>query len=194
MNIFYLDSNPEIAAKYHIDRHVIKMLIEYGQILSTCHRVLDGKFVMFTNPDTNKIKKFLKLDNEIIENGIVVNKLCCSHSHINHPSNKWVRLSKQNYLWLYSLWEELHKEFLYRYLGKDKSHKTFREYSEFLKTPPNNISDDCFTEPLLAMPEHYQIDNNAVLSYRNYYIGDKIKMSSWKNREKPEWFKENDNE
>ena len=46
MNIFYLDKDPEISAKMHCDKHVVKMIIEYAQMLSTAHRMLDGKLVM----------------------------------------------------------------------------------------------------------------------------------------------------
>ena len=42
MNIFYLDKNPKICAMYHNDKHVVKMILEYAQLLSTAHRVLDG--------------------------------------------------------------------------------------------------------------------------------------------------------
>jgi hypothetical protein len=31
----------------------------------------------------------------------------------------------------------------------------------------------------------------VVESYRNYYMGAKSGFAVWKNREKPEWFKEN---
>jgi len=45
MNIFYLDHNPKICAEMHLDKHSSKMLVEYAQLLSTAHRVLDGKAV-----------------------------------------------------------------------------------------------------------------------------------------------------
>lgn len=35
MNIFYLDHNTELCAKYHVDRHVVKQLLEYFQLIST---------------------------------------------------------------------------------------------------------------------------------------------------------------
>ena len=35
MNIFYLDHDPKICATYHNDKHVVKMIIEYAQLLST---------------------------------------------------------------------------------------------------------------------------------------------------------------
>lgn len=35
MNIFYLDKKPEKCAKYHCNKHVVKMILEYTQILSS---------------------------------------------------------------------------------------------------------------------------------------------------------------
>jgi hypothetical protein len=35
MNLFILHEEPEIAAEYHCDKHVVKMIIEASQILST---------------------------------------------------------------------------------------------------------------------------------------------------------------
>ena len=43
MNIFYLHKDPVESAKLHCDKHVCKMIIEYAQMLSTAHRMLDGK-------------------------------------------------------------------------------------------------------------------------------------------------------
>jgi len=42
MNIFYLDNDPKVCAEMHNDKHCIKMILEYAQLLSTAHRVLDG--------------------------------------------------------------------------------------------------------------------------------------------------------
>lgn len=35
MNIFALDKCPKISAKYHCDKHVVKMIIESAQMIST---------------------------------------------------------------------------------------------------------------------------------------------------------------
>jgi hypothetical protein len=43
MNIFYLDRHPKTCAEMHLDKHVVKMIIEYAQLMSTAHRVLDGE-------------------------------------------------------------------------------------------------------------------------------------------------------
>ena len=37
MNIFFLHRVPNIAALYHCDKHVVKMILESGQLLATCH-------------------------------------------------------------------------------------------------------------------------------------------------------------
>lgn len=43
MNIFYLDKNPEKCAKYHNDKHVVKMILETAQLLCGAHWVTGGE-------------------------------------------------------------------------------------------------------------------------------------------------------
>ena len=39
------------------------------------------------------------------------------------------------------------------------------------------------------MPDEYKVDNDVVLAYRNYYVGEKSKIARWnKNRFMPLWF------
>ena len=59
MNIFYVDSCPAEAAISLVDKHVVKMILESAQLLSTAHRILDGNCVEVTlcNPDTGKFRK-----------------------------------------------------------------------------------------------------------------------------------------
>jgi hypothetical protein len=38
MNIFVLDLNQELCAQYHVDRHVVKMILETAQLLCTSLR------------------------------------------------------------------------------------------------------------------------------------------------------------
>lgn len=40
MNIFILDYDIEKAAQYHCDKHVVKMCLEYAQLLSSVHHSL----------------------------------------------------------------------------------------------------------------------------------------------------------
>ena len=46
MNIFYLHEDPIQNAKWHIDKHIVKMPIEYAQLMSTAHRMLDGEMYL----------------------------------------------------------------------------------------------------------------------------------------------------
>lgn len=39
MNIFVLDTDPKLSAQYHVDRHVIKMILENAQLLSTALKI-----------------------------------------------------------------------------------------------------------------------------------------------------------
>ena len=41
MNIFYLDENLELNARHHVDKHVVKMITEQNQLLSSVH-LLNG--------------------------------------------------------------------------------------------------------------------------------------------------------
>jgi len=37
MNIFYLDSDVKLNAQYHVDKHIVKMIIETSQLLCGVH-------------------------------------------------------------------------------------------------------------------------------------------------------------
>lgn len=39
MNIFVLDRDIKLCTQYHCDKHVVKMILEYAQLLSSVHRV-----------------------------------------------------------------------------------------------------------------------------------------------------------
>ena len=65
MNIFYVDKNPETAAKMMCDKHIIKMILESAQMLCTAKRVLDGKEYMAKTKNGRNIKRWrLDDDNE----------------------------------------------------------------------------------------------------------------------------------
>ena len=87
MNIFYLHNNPEICAAYHCDKHVVKMILEYAQLLSTAHHELDG----------------------------VPSIECYKKTHVNHPSAVWARQSIHHYRWLYRLLSNTCREYTKRY-------------------------------------------------------------------------------
>ena len=177
MNIFYLNYNPTICAQEHCDKHVVKMIVEYAQLLSTAHRVLDGIGYVELTEKNRKVKRF-KLDEPRESN---LYKAC----HINHPSAIWARSSKSHYKWLYELFEQCCIEYTRRY-GKFHATESLRAY---LKHPPSNLADMGWSDPPPAMPDKSK-ETDTIQSYRNYYIGDKVSFAKWKSPSTiPEWFK-----
>ena len=124
MNIFYLHPNPQTAARMHCDKHCVKMILEYAQLLSTAHRVLDGDDA---NPNLYKI------------------------AHKNHPSTIWTRSSKQHYKWLFRLFRKLNIEYGIRY---GKVNKSWEKLNGILKFPPKSIKDNGWVDPPQCMPDY----------------------------------------
>lgn len=181
MNIFYLHHDPEICAQMHNDKHVVKMILEYAQLLSTAHRVIDGVEEQALSKSGRKQKVWRLPDAR--------EQVVYKASHINHPSAKWTRHNISNYSWLFAMWCNLLSEYTYRY-GKQHSSERLKEA---LANIPNNIPrDNGWTAPWRAMPDEFKVDratpNYTVESYRAYYLGAKVKMCRWTNRPMPQWF------
>lgn len=179
MNIFYLSHNPGEAAQMHCDRHVVKMLAEYGQLLSTAHRVLDGQKTIQKNAAGRRMTTYL-FEDEVKENTFY--KSC----YVGHPSNVWLRASKENYQWLHACFVELGKEFVQRY-NKNEDHMTIQKLADITATPPKNIPEKEFTGPTPAMPDYCKVEGDSLASYRNYYILEKP-FAEWRYSETPQWF------
>ena len=159
MNIFFLDKDPIIAAQLMCDKHVVKMILESAQMLSTAHRVLDG-------------------DDRANETGLY------KMAHKNHPSTIWVRASSENYRWLWKHMDALMNEYTHRY---GKHHATER-LRNILFYPPLNIDRKTpFTDPPQCMPDTCKKED-IVLAYQNYYILEKSDFARWTKREIPAWF------
>ena len=108
MNIFFLHLDPEQCAKMHLDKHVVKMILESLQLLCSAHHATESPF-----------KPPYKL------------------SHKNHPSAIWVRESIANYNWLVCLTEELCKEYTYRYGKVHKSEQYIQSMRENIPHIPD---------------------------------------------------------
>lgn len=72
MNIFATSDCPTISAYNLPHTHVVKMIVESAQMLSTCQR-------LWGNTDERLYKQ----------------------AYPKHPSTIWTRASKENYMWLY---------------------------------------------------------------------------------------------
>lgn len=185
MNIFYLDHDPVKCAQYHVDKHVVKMILEYCQLLSTAHRIIDGKEIIAESKTGRKVKRWILPDER--------ETILYSATHVNHPSAVWCRETAGNYHWLYKLLTSLCEEYTYRY---GKVHKCQSSgLVEALQFAPNKItSHELFTGPTPAMPDACKVPGDSLKSYRNYYIMEKQRMWSWKGkinkREVPPFMKE----
>jgi hypothetical protein len=166
MNIFYLNPDPKICAQEHLSKHVIKMILESCQLLSTAHRVIDGSQFIDKTANNHNITRY-RLEDER-------ERILYKATHMNHPSAIWCRMSDSNYNWLYQLTVELCKEYTYRY---GKTHKC-EELLETLFFTPNNIPHGPFTDPTPAMPDDVKIKGDSLKSYRNYYIKNKLEIQS----------------
>lgn len=84
-----MDRDIEKCVQYHNNAHVVKMILEYAQLLSSVHHC--------THPDPSSLIMLYKL------------------THKNHPCAVWARSSTENYLYLYSLAILLGEEYTHRY-------------------------------------------------------------------------------
>lgn len=176
MNIFYLSNDTLDCAKQHVDKHVVKMTLEYGQLMSTAHRVLDGTPYYGKTKINRNIQRWLLPDER--------EEVIWKASHVKHPSGLWVRSSSSHYKWLYRLWLDMLNEYTYRY---SKSHAAERMKPWFEKLPNNIPHAGWLCDPTPAMPDEYKT-LDTIESYRNYYKGDKKSFAKWKNRDVPAWF------
>jgi len=122
MNIFYLDENPNKAAKAQYNKHVVKMILESAQMLCTAHHHYGNDSVPY--------KK----------------------AHYNHPSTMWVRQNSKHYRWLFHHMLALGDEYTKRYGKKHLSiDKCFGPLSflppniprdEKFKQPPQCMPDE----------------------------------------------------
>jgi hypothetical protein len=178
MNLFFLDREINRCAEAHNNRHAVKMLLEYCQILSTAHRVLDGESRVVLSTSGRKATVW-QLDDDR-------DTSLYKATHINHPTTQWARKSRQHYSYLQKLVTALSKEYTYRY---GRVHKVEDSgLIRVLEQLPKNLGDDGWVDPPPAMPDEFK-SSDVVTSYRNYYMGPKKHIAQWKNRDVPEWFR-----
>jgi hypothetical protein len=166
MNIFYIHTDPIIAAQAMTDKHVVKMILESAQLLSTAHRALDGQEFIQLSKSGARLRKWNHPDAHM-------DATLYKSTHLNHPSGIWVRQSADNYMWLYKHFIGLSEEYYQRY---GKRHASELLLSGLLSNPPKNIPHIGPTSMLVAITDtKWHVPNNPLQSYRNYYIGEKLK-------------------
>jgi len=175
LNIFYLHEDPRQCAEWMVDKHVVKMILETAQLLSTAHRLLDGTESIDTSSGRKKRVYALPDARDAV---------LYSATHANHPSAVWARQSVENYNWLVDHLFALSDEYTYRY---GKTHLTITKLGIPIASPPLNLKEWDMTPMPSCMDEQYKIGEDPIANYRNYYKYGKASMHSWKKRSVPEW-------
>jgi len=189
MNIFVLDNDPVKAAQLQCDKHVVKMIVESAQMLSTTHRMLDGTEMKKPSKSGKTMVKYYELPDERED-------ILYKSVHFNHPCTVWTRESCCNYSWHYEHFIALCDEYKYRY---GKTHSTDSKLRNILSKIPTNINRNggmtMFKLAMKASPEcvvHGLGGTDAVESYRNFYQTKQARFSMvWTKRKIPEWFNAN---
>lgn len=159
MNIFVLDESPALAAEYHCQKHLVKMILEHAQLMSTTINILG-------------------------ERAGIVPSLSYKTTHKNHPCAIWARTSRENFDWLASCTQHL----LLRYSKwSGKVHKS-TPVIESLMEQAHIIPSRGITEFAQAMPDDCKVGGDAVLAYRRYYVAHKKRMCEWKDVPVPKWY------
>lgn len=180
MNIFYLDDDPALAAQQHCDRHVVKMILETAQILSTVwHKLAPDSVIMDWRVSADHPYGEIKhLHVELCGNRIY------KPTHINHPAVEWACTYGGNYLWLYRLGMYLLEEYTYRY-GRIHACTPVMRALELLP-PPLASTESTYCDGFIIMPNEYAADD-VISSYRNYYRVAKENLLTYTRRQPPEW-------
>ena len=156
MNIFFLSLCPKTCAIMHCDAHVRKMILEYAQMLCSAHHV-SGRY---KNPNLYKI------------------------AFKNNPCTVWTRKTTGNYLWLYTLFMELCKEYTFRF---GKVHSSQIKLQNCLSFIPVGIPHGNITRVHQAMPDRCKHCRD-MCAYHNYYNMEKTYFAKWTKRDPPYWY------
>lgn len=157
MNIFVLSIDPKRAAMYQVDKHVVKMVLETAQLLSTCHRMLESQW-------SDKVYK---------------------KTHMNHPCSVWVRQSSGNYRWLYAHFLSLLDEYTFRY-GKVHKCSMYKNILSFNPVPsgertpfalamPDQYKVDC---PVMSYRNYYLAEKYNLFRWTKREKPDWVKKKS----------------
>ena len=151
MNIFVLDKDVNKCAKYHNDKHVVKMVLETAQLLCGVHHMTDSKLT-------------------------IPYRL----SHKNHPCSIWARKCIENYIWLCDFGIELANEYTFRYGKRHKCQDviewcienkpnlpSYDELTPFALAMPDEYKSDCAVE---SYRKYYIMDKSHIANWKNREI------------------------
>ena len=180
MNLFILDEDPVEAARLQCDKHVVKMIVESAQMLSTAHRMIYGVETKMPSKSGKTMVKYWKIP-DFRENFLY------KAVHMGHPCTVWTMESSENYIWHMVHFTALCDEYFYRY---GKIHAS-TQLIPYLGTLPDNIKVGQQTPFRLAMGSNPEcmFPEDPVKSYRAFYQTKQTRFKmAWTKRDIPEWF------
>jgi len=189
MNTFVLSLDPDEAARFHCNKHVVKMILESAQMLCAAHWIHLLKSHDKTINDFKRIRDAQQWAYEYTAKEL---QPPWKMSHLRHPCTIWTSENISNYKWQLSLCQALLTEYSIRY---KRNHKTEHEAKWLAKNIPVGISNNYLSDFPVCMKDEYKVTDergivSVVESYRNYYIKDKVRFAKWEPRASmPEWFK-----
>lgn len=189
MNTFILSTDPVESARFHCNKHVVKMILESAQMLCAAHwlHLLKSK-----NKNLKSFKRIRDAQVWLYENTDKSFHPPWKMTHVNHPCTVWTSENISNYLWQLKLCKSLINEYKIRY---NKNHKVEDVVKWLTKNVPIQIKNEELTNFPICMDQKYIISiqgiPDPVLSYRNYYLKDKIRFAKWEPQTNiPKWFSE----
>jgi len=173
MNIFVLSRCPRTAARLHCDKHVVKMILESGQMLCAAHWMGWAQVLQI---DMALIKK-RDLQGVLMEQVPKEMQPPWRMTHTQHPCTLWTCHSQENYMWHSELGLALCREYTTRY---NKVHKSLTVHSWLSQNLPPAFSGVGSSKFAVAMPDECKVSDDPVECYRSYYMTHKRRMASWK--------------
>lgn len=179
MNIFVLSRDPREAAEFHCDKHVVKMILETGQMLCAAHWI-GWQRSLNIGSGLKRHELLARMSEEIPAHLLPPWKM----THVGHPCTQWAQKSVENYEWLLYLGVSLCREYTARY---GRTHKAEHVYVWLTDHTPPSFESAGLTPFAIAMPDDCKVSDDPVECYRQYYRVHKRYMAKWKTRE-PDWF------
>jgi hypothetical protein len=146
MNIFHLHKDPKTCAEYHCDKHVVKMIVETAQMLSTAYRrhFNDGADLYKT-------------------------------AYPKHPMTIWVGDRGNNFQWSLELLDELLYQYKFRYEKEHRTkyisdllhnkYTSWQSWDTEFTPPPLCMPDKCKHYDYITAYRIYYVNEKNFATY-----------------------------
>ena len=176
MNLFWLSRRMKRNARYHCNKHVVKMCTEAVQLLYTAWWMLEPSGAWRPSAPLNRAG----------EHGYRM-------THMNNPLAIWVRSSRTNYLLCVEYALTVSAEYTKRY---KKTHAS-QAHAEWLRDNlPPSLPDTPMTPiPLIIAQKpvpYARTKKQAVAAYRKFYAETKRDFLVYPDGQRPSWIRDDE--